>query len=269
MIAVIFEVWPADGRRGEYLDLAASLRPLLADIDGFVSIERFESLTTPGKLLSLSLWRDEAALMAWRNVAEHRVAQALGRQGIFHDYRLRVATVARDYGMTERAQAPEDSRSWHDRGTGVGTTGRHPSPEPPNSPAMSEPQPNALATAELVVGPNDLASSLVFAPGDEFPPVFATARMIALMEVACARHLVPMLEPGQMSVGVTVDVTHTAPTPPGARVVATARYVGREGKLFVFEVVAHDPGGEIGKGTHKRAIVTTERILAGAARRGG
>jgi fluoroacetyl-CoA thioesterase len=134
---------------------------------------------------------------------------------------------------------------------------------------MSSPELDALATAELVVGPNDLASTLVFAPGDDFPPVFATARMIALMEVACARQLVPFLEPGQMSVGVTVDVIHSAPTPPGAKVVATSKYLGRDGKLFVFEVVAHDPGGEIGRGTHKRAIASTERLLAGAAKRTG
>jgi predicted thioesterase len=89
------------------------------------------------------------------------------------------------------------------------------------------------------------------------------------MEVACARQLVPCLEPGQMSVGVTVDVIHSAPTPPGAKVVATSKYLGRDGKLFVFEVVAHDPGGEIGRGTHKRAIATLDRLLAGAAKRTG
>jgi heme-degrading monooxygenase HmoA len=114
MIAVIFEVWPADGRRTEYLDLAAELRPLLDEIDGFISIERFESLREPGKLLSLSFWRDEAAVEAWRRLAEHREAQARGRDGVFADYRLRVAAVLRDYGMTERAQAPADSRAVHD-----------------------------------------------------------------------------------------------------------------------------------------------------------
>jgi heme-degrading monooxygenase HmoA len=113
MIAVIFEVWPADGRRDEYLDLASELRPLLATIDGFLSIERFESLTEPGKLLSLSFWRDEAAVAAWRRLAEHRVAQARGRAGIFRDYRLRVAGVVRDYGLRERAEAPQDSRDTH------------------------------------------------------------------------------------------------------------------------------------------------------------
>jgi heme-degrading monooxygenase HmoA len=110
MIAVIFEVVPAEGRRDEYLSIAASLRPLLAQIDGFVSIERFESLTQRGKILSLSIWRDDAAVKRWRNLAEHRAAQAAGRAGIFNDYRLRVASVMRDYGMDERDEAPPDSR---------------------------------------------------------------------------------------------------------------------------------------------------------------
>lgn len=110
MIAVIFEVWPADGQRQTYLDLAASLRPELERIDGFVSIERFQSLTDQTKLLSLSFWRDEAAVVAWRNVEHHRAAQKRGREGVFRDYRLRIAAVVRDYGMTERAEAPADSR---------------------------------------------------------------------------------------------------------------------------------------------------------------
>jgi heme-degrading monooxygenase HmoA len=115
MIAVIFEVWPADGRRDEYLDIAAGLRPILAEIDGFISVERFESLTEPGKLLSLSFWRDEQAVQAWRQVAEHRMAQAKGRGGVFRDYRLRVAAVDRDYGMSaNREQAPADSRAAHE-----------------------------------------------------------------------------------------------------------------------------------------------------------
>jgi heme-degrading monooxygenase HmoA len=113
VIAVIFEAQPKPGRREAYLDAAARLRPLLEKIDGFVSIERFESLTTPGRILSLSFWRDEAAVQAWRNVEEHRRIQAVGRQSIFADYRLRVARVIRDYGLNDRAQAPEDLRRAH------------------------------------------------------------------------------------------------------------------------------------------------------------
>lgn len=113
MIAVIFEFWPANEHKSEYFDLAAELRPMLEDIDGFVSIERFESVTTPGKFVSLSFWRDEAAIAAWRRVAEHRVAQAKGRGHIFTDYRLRVAEIDRDYGMRHREQAPADSRERH------------------------------------------------------------------------------------------------------------------------------------------------------------
>ena len=115
MIAVIFEVIPAEGRRDAYLDIAAGLRPQLQDIDGFISIERFESLTQPGKVLSLSFWRDEAAIEQWRNLEEHRAAQSMGRGGIFSDYRLRVARVLRDYGMNERSEAPKDSRAIHER----------------------------------------------------------------------------------------------------------------------------------------------------------
>jgi heme-degrading monooxygenase HmoA len=114
MIAVIFEVVPAAGRKQEYLDLAASLRPALEKIDGFVSIERFESLTNKGKIVSLSIWRDEEAVKRWREFEGHRSAQAKGRGGIFADYRLRVAGVIRDYGMSDRAQAPADSRAIHD-----------------------------------------------------------------------------------------------------------------------------------------------------------
>ena len=114
MIAVIFEAWPAADRKQEYLDLAASLRPLLEQVDGFISIERFESLSEPGKILSLSVFRDEAAVARWRQLEQHRSAQAQGRGGIFRNYRLRVASVIRDYGMTERAQAPRDSRDRHD-----------------------------------------------------------------------------------------------------------------------------------------------------------
>jgi heme-degrading monooxygenase HmoA len=113
MIAVIFEVWPRPERRQEYLDIAAALRPDLEAIDGFISVERFESLSEPGKLLSLSFWRDEAAVSAWRNLDAHRSAQSRGRAGIFADYRLRVAGVIRDYGMTDRAGVPDDSAAVH------------------------------------------------------------------------------------------------------------------------------------------------------------
>jgi len=115
MIAVIFEVIPAPGRKQEYLDLAAELRPALEKMDGFISIERFESLTNKGKVLSLSIWRDEESVKRWRQLETHRAAQAKGRGGIFADYRLRVASVIRDYGMFERGEAPSDSRARHDR----------------------------------------------------------------------------------------------------------------------------------------------------------
>ena len=113
MIAVIFEVFPAAGRTQEYLDLAASLRQELEHLEGFISIERFSSLTTPGKILSLSLWRDEDAIARWRRFAPHRIAQAEGRGGIFADYRLRVAAIVRDYGMFDRDQTPSDSLESH------------------------------------------------------------------------------------------------------------------------------------------------------------
>ncbi len=110
MITVIFEVEPAQGRRQAYLDIAAGLVPRLEQVEGFLSIERFESLRVPGKILSLSFWRDEAAVAQWRGLDEHRDAQAAGRGGVFAGYRLRVARVLRDYGMTERDEAPGDSR---------------------------------------------------------------------------------------------------------------------------------------------------------------
>ncbi|WP_428699781.1 antibiotic biosynthesis monooxygenase family protein [Stappia sp.] len=113
MIAVIFEVWPKDGHKEPYLDIAAGLKPLLAEQDGFISVERFESLTEPGKLLSVSFWRDEEALAKWRHEAEHRIAQAAGRGKHFANYRLRVAGVIRDYGMDQRDEAPEDSIALH------------------------------------------------------------------------------------------------------------------------------------------------------------
>ena len=106
MIAVIFEVWPKPEHRQAYLDTAAALRPLLETIDGFISVERFESLSTPGKLLSLSVWRDEKAVQAWRENFAHRNAQQEGRTTYFADYRLRVTAVLRDYGPDDRDQAP-------------------------------------------------------------------------------------------------------------------------------------------------------------------
>jgi len=113
MIAVIFEVSPHPHAKPDYLNLAASLAPLLATMDGFISIERFQSLSQPEKILSLSFWRDEEAVKQWRNTEEHRAAQSQGRAGIFADYRLRIAAVVRDYGLNERAQAPADSRGVH------------------------------------------------------------------------------------------------------------------------------------------------------------
>ena len=113
MIAVIFEVEPAEGQRDSYLDIAARLKPELEAVDGFISVERFESLANPGKMLSLSFFRDEAAVAAWRNTEDHRHAQAAGRGGVFVDYRLRVAGVLRDYGMAERDEAPRDSQAVH------------------------------------------------------------------------------------------------------------------------------------------------------------
>ena len=108
MMAVIFEVWPAAGRKDEYLQLAEALRTEVEQVDGFVSVERFESLYEEGKLLSLQFWRDDTAIARWRNHLDHRRAQATGRGGLFADYRLRVAEVVRDYGPHHRRQAPAD-----------------------------------------------------------------------------------------------------------------------------------------------------------------
>lgn len=113
MIAVLFEVWPAEGRKQHYLDLAAALKDELSQLDGFISVERFESLSDPGKLLSLSFFRDEESVALWRNSALHRATQSKGRSGVFSDYRLRVAHVLRDYGLVDRAEAPKDSRCAH------------------------------------------------------------------------------------------------------------------------------------------------------------
>lgn len=108
MIAVIFEVWPKPEHRQDYLDMAAELRPLLESVEGFISIERFESLNEPGRILSLSFFESEEAVAEWRRREEHRRAQRLGRDSFFDDYRLRVAEVSRDYGKHRREQRPED-----------------------------------------------------------------------------------------------------------------------------------------------------------------
>lgn len=116
MIAVIFEVEPEAGRRDDYLDIAAQMRPLVEQVEGFISVERFQSITDPNKMLSLSFFRDEAAIEAWRRLEAHRHAQGAGREGIFAGYRLRIAHVMRDYGMHDRAQAPVDSFEAHSGG---------------------------------------------------------------------------------------------------------------------------------------------------------
>lgn len=113
MVAVIFEVVPHPERKQQYLDAAATLRPELDELEGFISIERFQSLTTPGKLLALSFWRDEESVARWRGIDGHREAQTMGRTALFQEYRLRVAAVVRDYGMGDRDQAPADSRRVH------------------------------------------------------------------------------------------------------------------------------------------------------------
>lgn len=113
MIAVIFEVIPAEEKRNDYFDIAAQLRPELEKISGFISVERFQSVNDPKKFLSLSFWKDEASVTLWRNIELHRMAQKEGRKSIFNNYRLRVAQVLRDYGMTEREQAPDDSKLIH------------------------------------------------------------------------------------------------------------------------------------------------------------
>ena len=115
MVAVIFEAVPAEGKKDEYFAIAEKLRPELNKIPGFISIERFQSVSNPGKILSLSFWKDEESVTQWRNVEMHRQAQAKGRRSVFSDYRLRVAHIVRDYGMNERAQAPADSKHIHDQ----------------------------------------------------------------------------------------------------------------------------------------------------------
>lgn len=113
MIAVIFEVIPHTEQYQTYLDIASALKPELEALDGFISIERFQSLSDPAKVLSLSCWRDEEAVARWRQRETHRQAQASGRAEVFQHYRLRVAHVLRDYGLKERDQAPSDSRQQH------------------------------------------------------------------------------------------------------------------------------------------------------------
>jgi len=113
MIAVIFEFTPAPGRFPDYMELVGELKPVLDQAEGFISLERFESITTPGKFVSLQFWRDEASVAKWRNVQQHREAQKKGRGGIFASYRLRIAGVIRDYAMDARAQAPADSVAAH------------------------------------------------------------------------------------------------------------------------------------------------------------
>ncbi|MEP3280337.1 MAG: antibiotic biosynthesis monooxygenase [Stappiaceae bacterium] len=114
MIAVIFEVEPHSETRGSYLETAAELAEHLHKMDGFISVERFQSLSQPEKLLSLSYWRDEQAVADWRNLPVHRNAQNAGRSELFANYRLRVTSVLRDYGLNDREQAPQDSRNKHD-----------------------------------------------------------------------------------------------------------------------------------------------------------
>ena len=113
MIAIIFEVEPHPERKDAYLNIAGKLRADLESIEGFVSIERFQSITNPDRMLSLSFFEDEEAVIRWRNLASHRAAQKAGRDGLFNGYRLRVAQVLRDYGMEDRAEAPEDSLAEH------------------------------------------------------------------------------------------------------------------------------------------------------------
>jgi len=113
MIAVIFEVVPTEAGQKEYLTIAGNLREQLAEVPGFISIERFQSMTDPGKMLSLSFWRDETSIGRWRTLEAHRMAQARGRNSLFKDYRIRVASILRDYSLTEREQAPEDSKLAH------------------------------------------------------------------------------------------------------------------------------------------------------------
>ncbi len=135
--------------------------------------------------------------------------------------------------------------------------------------AVGDPKVGAVAEVVLVVSPSDTAARLGLEPGESYPEVLATRTMVGEMERAAAKLLRPLLPPGQLSVGVRVEVEHTAPTPVGARVVSRARFVGRDGKLFLFEVESADPGGTVGRGRHWRGVVDEARLLAGAGRRKG
>ena len=115
MIAVIFEVIPKSGGKDEYLAIAASLKEKLVNIPGFISIERFQSMADPNKILSLSFWEDETSVAKWRNLEEHRNAQSKGRGGLFNDYRIRIGNIARDYSLSKREQTPKDSREAHQK----------------------------------------------------------------------------------------------------------------------------------------------------------
>ncbi|RSL55357.1 hypothetical protein CEP54_009401 [Fusarium duplospermum] len=134
--------------------------------------------------------------------------------------------------------------------------------------SSSSAQPVAITNAQLRVKSSDLASAISTDSRDSFPNVLATARLVAVMEIASARALTPLLQPGQLSVGVSINMTHSSPTPPGAEVTATATYVGKDERLYVFDVVAKDEGGEVGKAVHRRAIVNAERLEQGAKKRG-
>jgi len=166
------------------------------------------------------------------------------------------------HGTTTDARNPRHAGLWH-----VGSIFQQPAAPHASRPA-AEPLYNTQAAAELVVEQRDLGSDLGFGSG-VFPAVFATSRMIALMEAASAAMLAPHLREGECSVGVSMHVTHGAATPLASTVTASARYLGREGKLYLSEVVARDEGGEIGRGLHQRAIVGTDRPVAGALKRTG
>lgn len=135
--------------------------------------------------------------------------------------------------------------------------------------STAEPADGASAEAALEVTLADTAKAIATDPADDFPAVLATARMVALMELAASRVLKPLLGPGQLSVGVDVSIRHTAATPVGVGVRALARYLGREGKLYRFAIEAHDAGGKVGEGWHTRAVIDSERLVAGARQRNG